>query len=126
MQSAPDHSGQVVKHSGICPLARRVTPDAGAPAESAEGATAAWRALLAREGGRPGDVARLSGPRLFGLDHPAVQRAVRALPHAARCARFDAWLGPRPDAEPLVRFLSHFSPFKPSSNCAQGPFIPPF
>ena len=70
--------------------------------ESAESATAAWRALLAREGGRPSDVARLSGPRLFGLDNRIVQRLVQALPHAPRCARFGAWLGTRPEAEPLV------------------------
>lgn len=74
----------------------------GGAADSTQSPTAAWQALMAAQcpGGRE---PRLLGPRLFGLDNATVAALVRALPHAARCARFEGWTGQRPEAEPMVR-----------------------
>lgn len=93
-----------------CPdLARRVKPEGGRAVESAEGASEAWRALLAAQCGGQKEP-RLLGARLFGLDNATVARLVQALPHAPRCARFEAWAGPRPEPEPLVNACSPLLP----------------
>ncbi len=79
----------------------RVTPEKGVPVE-ADHPGRAWKEVLAATGAER-RAAGLSGPRMFGLDNPAIARMIQALPHAGRCASFDAWLGERPPCEPLVR-----------------------
>lgn len=86
----------------------RVTPGNGAAVE-AEHPTRAWREVL-RQAGAEKRAVGLSGAKLFGLDNPAVAGIVQALPNAARCQHFEAWLGPRPEVLPLVR-TSHSSAF---------------
>ena len=62
----------------------------------------AWKEVFRRAGAER-RVAGMSGPRMFGLDNPAIACLIQALPNAGRCAGFDAWLGERPPCDPLVR-----------------------
>ena len=63
-------------------------------------ATKAWSALFSSH-----DSARtlgFSGAKQFGLQHPRVQRLLQAMPQAARCERYAAWIGAPPPVPQLV------------------------
>lgn len=84
----------------------------GCPSVEGGTATKAWSALFTSQ-----DSARalgFSGAKQFGLQHPRVQRLLQALPGAAGCERYAAWLGPTPPVPTLVRVhclrltLSHY------------------
>ncbi|BDA44310.1 probable histone-lysine N-methyltransferase TRX1 [Coccomyxa sp. Obi] len=77
----------------------RVTAGA-AEAVEADHPAAAWKEVLRRAGAER-RTSGLSGPRMFGLDNPAIARLIQSLPNAGRCLSFDAWLGERPPFVPL-------------------------
>ena len=77
-----------------------MTPENG-PAEEAGNPTKAWRALMECNG-LAKRAAGLSGQRMFGLDTPTVAKLIQSLPHAARCASFEAWARDKPEPVPLV------------------------
>lgn len=93
-----NHNGDAPEAAGSCKC--RVTPKGCTPVEGAT-ATKAWSALFTSQ-----DSARAlghSGAKQFGLQHPRVQRLLQALPGAAGCERYAAWLGPAPPVPTLVR-----------------------
>ncbi|CAL8470279.1 g9821 [Coccomyxa elongata] len=77
----------------------RVTANGGEAVE-ADHPAAAWKEVLRRAGAER-RTSGLSGPRMFGLDNPAISRLIQALPNAGRCLNFDTWLGERPPFVPL-------------------------
>lgn len=84
--------------------------EGGVPVE-ADHPGRAWKEVLQRAGAER-RAAGLSGPRMFGLDNPAIARMIQAMPHAGRCVGFDGWLGERPPCEPLVRSVSVSRPLQ--------------
>lgn len=92
--------------TACCPPARplrRVTPQGGAPVEGPT-ALKAWQALYACDAAGAARSLGLSGELMFGLALPRMQRAIQALPGAARCDRYCSWAeGQQPEAVPLVR-----------------------
>lgn len=86
----------------------RVTAN-GAEAVDADHPAAAWKEVLRRAGAER-RTSGLSGPRMFGLDNPAIARLIQALPNAGRCLKFDTWLGERPLFVPLVRLYITVDP----------------
>lgn len=80
-----------------------MTPEGGAPVEGPT-ATKAWRALYESDASGAERTLGLSGDLMFGLAQPRVQRALEALPGAARCDRYCGWPeGEQPEAVALVR-----------------------
>lgn len=88
------------RHRKVC-MHGRVTAS-GAEAVEADHPAAAWKEVLRRAGAER-RTSGLSGPRMFGLDNPAIARLIQTLPNAGRCIGFDGWLGERPPFVPLVR-----------------------
>ena len=91
----------------------RVTAGA-AEAVEADHPAAAWKEVLRRAGAER-QTSGLSGPRMFGLDNPAIARLIQALPNAGQCTSFDAWLGERPPFVPLVRPHLVLDPLNPET-----------
>lgn len=79
----------------------RITPDAGLPVEAGSPALA-WLRLFDSNPAQQLKATQTSGPKIFGLLHPAVARLTQQLPNAERCEHYCNWPGKAPPVPPLV------------------------